>query len=778
MKQALLTILLTLLHLMASADAVEINGIYYNLISKVKEAEVTSNPNYYSGSIVIPDRITYEGKEYSVTSIGDMAFYNCVDITSIVIPFSVTSIKSSSFDGCKNISSIILPSNVTTLGSYAFNNCKSLKTISMPSNLEFIGRNAFLKCSELNKVIIDNIGGWCGVSFEDLESNPLFYSHHIYSDEYTEIKDLIIPNGVTCVNENAFYNCSDILSVTIPNSIEEFKKGAFNGCSSLDKIMIEDLESWLNIISDLSSDPISYASHIYLNNVELINLVIPDNISSISPNKFYGCSSLKSISFPVNLTEIGTSAFEGCSGLTTLSLPSELTCIGNFAFYGCTGLTEVTVPNRTTSIGDLAFAFCNGLQSVTIGSNISYIGNMSFSRCPELLDFYCLASKVPNTGTDLFKESYIDHSTLHVPAAAISAYSGVDPWKNFKNIVKIDMPTYTLKYVVDGNIYKEYQVEEGSPITPEAEPAKEGYTFSGWSEIPTTMPANDVTVTGTFTKGAYKLTYIVDGEVYKTISYDYGATITPETAPTKEGYTFSGWSEIPSTMPAHDVTVTGTFTHVVFNIDGVTYEITGNGEVTIIGGDEKGEVTIESTIKINGQTYQVTGIADNAFKNNQDITSLTIPEGITTIGDNAFNGCTGLIVINIGKDVQTIGDRAFANIGTAAGVRTRSEASMIIVNCYTESVPQTASNAFENTPIETGTLFVEDNLKDAFKSTSPWSRFGNIIGFKEAAGINSITIGTEDTWIFDMQGNRLDNTRKGVNIIRTRDGKTKKVMVK
>ena len=174
----------------------------------------------------------------------------------------------------------------------------------------------------------------------------------------------------------------------------------------------------------------------------------------------------------------------------------------------------------------------------------------------------------------------------------------------------------------------------------------------------------------------------------------------------------------------------------------------------------------------------MTGIADNAFKNNQDITSVTIPEGITTIGDNAFNGCTRLIVINIGKDVHTIGNKAFANIGTAAGARTRSEASTIIVNCYTESVPQTASNAFENTPIETGTLFVEDNLKNAFKSTSPWNRFGNIIGFEEAAGINSITIGAEDAWIFDMQGNRLDNVRKGVNIVRTRDGKTKKILMK
>ena len=120
--------------------------------------------------------------------------------------------------------------------------------------------------------------------------------------------------------------------------------------------------------------------------------------------------------------------------------------------------------------------------------------------------------------------------------------------------------SYKLTYTVDGEVYKTYDLEYGATITPEAEPTKEGYNFSGWSEIPETMPAHDVTVTGTFSINSYKLTYVVDGVEYKSYDIEYGATITPEAEPTKEGYTFSGWSEIPATMPAHDVTVTGTFT--------------------------------------------------------------------------------------------------------------------------------------------------------------------------------------------------------------------------
>ena len=136
--------------------------------------------------------------------------------------------------------------------------------------------------------------------------------------------------------------------------------------------------------------------------------------------------------------------------------------------------------------------------------------------------------------------------------------------------------SYKLTYVVDGATVKEESVLFEAAITPEAEPTKEGYTFSGWSEIPETMPAKDVTVTGTFTVNKYKLTYQVDGAEYKTSEVDFGTNITPEAEPTKEGYTFSGWSEIPETMPAKDVTVTGTFTvnkyKLTYTIDGEVYK--------------------------------------------------------------------------------------------------------------------------------------------------------------------------------------------------------------
>ncbi len=176
--------------------------------------------------------------------------------------------------------------------------------------------------------------------------------------------------------------------------------------------------------------------------------------------------------------------------------------------------------------------------------------------------------------------------------------------------------SYTLTYKVDGNDYKTFSVDCGTAITPEAEPTKEGYTFSGWSEIPETMPAEDVTVTGTFTINQYLLTYILDDEEYKSYPIDYNTALTPEPVPTKKGMTFSGWGEMPETMPAHDVTLTGAYTWSKETVDGVVYQVadTLNNYATIVGYEgTDGEAELLSDIVIGGDVYEVSCIVDNVL---------------------------------------------------------------------------------------------------------------------------------------------------------------------
>ncbi len=169
--------------------------------------------------------------------------------------------------------------------------------------------------------------------------------------------------------------------------------------------------------------------------------------------------------------------------------------------------------------------------------------------------------------------------------------------------------TYTITYIVDGEVYATDSIEYGAAITLMDEPAKEGYTFSGWSEVPETMPAQDVTVTGSFTVNRYAITYTVDGEVYATDSIEYGAAITLMDEPVKEGYTFSGWSEVPETMPAEDVTVTGSFTAT--SIDEIllteqvvdVYSISGTLLKRGIRADKVKEQLGRGIYIINGKRY-------------------------------------------------------------------------------------------------------------------------------------------------------------------------------
>ena len=123
MKKQLLSLVMMLLPMVSMADAVEIDGIYYNLNSEDKVAEVTSNPNKYIGYVNIPESVTYEGVKYNVTAIGNSAFYNCKKLDSITIPNGVTEISGWSFDGCTSLTSIDIPNSVIFIGKNAFEDC-------------------------------------------------------------------------------------------------------------------------------------------------------------------------------------------------------------------------------------------------------------------------------------------------------------------------------------------------------------------------------------------------------------------------------------------------------------------------------------------------------------------------------------------------------------------------------------------------------------------------------------------------------------------------------
>ena len=220
MKKNLLFLLFALLPMVASAftGTVEINGIYYNLITKGKIAEVTSNPNKYSGEVVIPSSVTYEGVECNVTSIGGYAFEGCSGLTSITIPNSVTSIGGNAFFYCSSLTSITIPNSVTSIGQSAFSRCTSLTSITIPNSVTSIGQSAFENCSSLTSITIPNSVTSIG--------NSAFYL-------CSSLTSITIPNSVTSIGFATFYYCSSLTSITIGSGVKNIDSYAFGNCPEL-----------------------------------------------------------------------------------------------------------------------------------------------------------------------------------------------------------------------------------------------------------------------------------------------------------------------------------------------------------------------------------------------------------------------------------------------------------------------------------------------------------------------------------------------------------------
>jgi hypothetical protein len=292
------------------------------------------------------------------------------------------------------------------------------------------------------------------------------------------LNEIVIGNNIKTIEESAFEDLTSLVAIIIPKSVENIGNKAFKGCISLKNLIFETGETTLLLgynNADIFEIGQSTFSDCPLETIFIGRNLSYESSSNYGYSPFYGISSLKDVSFDNSVVTLSDNLFRNCTNLINVKIPDYMMSIGSSAFYGCSGLT-----------------------SVIMGNSVNSIGNSAFSNCPQLKDVYCFAVQVPNTGNDIFVNSSVENATLHVPLSALNDYKETEPWKNFKSIVKIDMSKYDLVYIVDGEVYKSYEIEEGKIITPEAAPTKEGYTFSGWSEIPETMPAHDVTVTGRF----------------------------------------------------------------------------------------------------------------------------------------------------------------------------------------------------------------------------------------------------------------------------------------
>ena len=289
---------------------------------------------------------------------------------------------------------------------------------------------------------------------------------------------------------------------------------------------------------------------------------------------------------------------------------------------------------------------------------------------------------------------------------------------------------HTLTYVVDGQVYKLYNIEYQSKITPETEPEKEGYTFSGWSDIPATMPDHDITVTGSFYINNYKLIYTIDNNVYKEVIYDYGSIIVPEPIPQGDYSSFE-WVGLPNIMPAYDVIVTSKYvTSVVseFKYNGIKYTVVSQTDQTVevaasnqsAGSDGptsySGDIVIPTTVSYGDKTYTVIGIGQSAFVNCVGITSVSLPNTLTYIRKEAFNLCLGLRSITIPESVTSYGYDVFSMT---------SISEITVLNPVPVDIPY---NAFYYPQSNNNcVLYVPYGSSNAYKNAAEWKKFKAIV---------------------------------------------------
>ena len=325
MKRLLLLFSAMCCMMVANATDFTFNGIRYNVTSEEDETvEVVANE--YSGAVEIPANVIHNNVNYSVTKIGDWAFYECMDLTTVTIPGSVTEIGNNAFCDCSSLQSITFPEDLKSIGYSAFSSCNKLTSITIPSSVTEIGNEAFVDC------------GFSSIRVE--EGNTVYDSRYncnalIETATNTLIKgckNTVIPPSVTTIGDQAFALCFDLASITIPGSVTSIGDGAFSLCFFLESVTLSE------------------------------------GLESIGGGTFNNCKSLASITIPSSVTEIGGNAFNECTGLNSMTvLASTPPTLGDsYVFDGVDKSIPVYVPIVNNYTSDTYWSSFTNFQAIDL----------------------------------------------------------------------------------------------------------------------------------------------------------------------------------------------------------------------------------------------------------------------------------------------------------------------------------------------------------------------------------------------------------------------------
>ena len=700
------------------AHDVEIDGIYYNLDKINKTAGVTyrgdyeSSYNEYSGSVTIPETITYNSETYSVTSIGEAAFDGSRGLTSVTIPNSVTSIGNHAFLYCSGLTKVnylgtvdkwveidfeYFDSNPTyyakdlyinnelltnvkltstdSIKNYAFYNCQSIKSVEIGNSVKYIGAVAFALCGSLTSVTIGNnvtsIGDW---AFDDchglteiivLSSNKSFVSDNgvLFNNDQTKLikypsgknpTTYEIPNYVTSIGNGAFANCSGLTEVTIPNHVTSIGRDAFYNCSGLTKVnYLGNVDKWVEFdFENSGSNPTYYAKDLYINN-ELLTDVKITTADSIKNCAFYNCQSIKSVEIGNHVTSIGSNAFNNCSGLTKVNYLGTVDKWVEIDFNS----------DRSTPTHYAKDLYINNelLTDVKITTADS-IKNYAFYNCQSIKSV-----EIGNSVTSIGRDAFYNCSGL----TKVNYLGTVDKWVEFDFENSGSNPTcYAKDLYINDELLADVKITSAGSI--------KNYAFYNCQSIKSVEIGNSVISIG---YGAFNGTGIYNNEsnwdngvlYIDNCLIDANSDVVKGSYTIKEGTRIIGRDAFSNCRGLTSVTIPNSVTSIgrwAFS------DCRGLTKVNYLGTVDKWvEIDFENfgsnptyyakDLYINNELLtdvKITtadSIKNYAFYNCQSIKSVEIGNSVTSIGEYAFVDCSGLTSVTIPNSVTSIGEHAF-----------------------------------------------------------------------------------------------------------------------